>query len=77
MRKKNLIKTKNLSRLMTYIMGYRPYEFGIIPDAEGFFPFKELLRAIHEEPGWGYVRQGHINEVLLGEDRELFQAEGK
>ncbi len=30
---------------------------------------------MHEEAGWGYVRQGHINEVLLGADRSLFQLE--
>ena len=34
-----------------------------------------MLQAIHEEPGWGYVRQGHINELLMGKDRALFQWE--
>jgi putative RNA 2'-phosphotransferase len=27
---------------------------------------------VHEEPGWGYVREGHIREVLIGKDRALF-----
>jgi len=75
--KKNQIKTENLSRLMVYILGYKPYEFGLIPDNDGFFFYKELLKAIHEEPGWGHVRQGHINEVLLGKDRDLFKTEEK
>lgn len=75
MPKKDRIKADNLSRLMIYILGHRPDEFGLVPDREGFVTFKELLWAIHEEPGWGYVRQGHINEVLLGKDRGLFQAE--
>lgn len=39
--------------------------------------YKELLQAIHEEPEWRYVRQSHINEVLLGRDRGLFQADDK
>ena len=55
------------------MLGHRPYEFGIVPDSSGFVTFKELIQAIHEEPGWHYVRRSHINEVLLGKDRHLFQ----
>jgi putative RNA 2'-phosphotransferase len=58
---------------MVYILGHRPDEFGLVPDREGFLTFKELLRAIHEEPGWGYVREGDLREVLLGKDRSLFE----
>lgn len=58
---------------MLYILAHRPDEFGLVPDAEGFVTYKELLWAFHEEPGWGYVRKGHINEVLSGKDRALFQ----
>lgn len=75
MPKKNQHKVENLSRLLVYILGHRPDEFGLVPDPQGFIAFKELLWALHEEPGWGYVRQGHINEVLLGKDRTLFQTE--
>jgi putative RNA 2'-phosphotransferase len=60
---------------MVYILGYRPYEFGLVPDPRGFVTYKELLRVIHEEPGWTYVRQANINEVLLGKNRNLFQTE--
>ncbi|MGD2127326.1 MAG: hypothetical protein PVG99_14695, partial [Desulfobacteraceae bacterium] len=65
----------SLSRLMIYILGHRPDEFGLVPDEDGSVTYKQLLRAIHEEPGWSYVRQGHINEVLIGKDRSLFQWE--
>jgi putative RNA 2'-phosphotransferase len=57
---------------MVYIMGHRPYEFGLVPDHDGFLSYKELLWGIHEEPGWRYVRQSHIREVLIGKDRSLF-----
>lgn len=60
---------------MVYILGHRPDEFGLVPDVEGFVTYKELLWAINEEPGWSYVRQGHIHEVLSGKNRALFQAE--
>ena len=75
MSKRNQIKTHNLARFMLYILGHKPDEFGLVPDSEGFVTYKEFLWAVHEEPGWGYVRKGHINEVLLGKDRTLFQPE--
>ena len=67
----------NLARILLYILGWRPDEFGIVPDRQGFVGLKELLQAFHEEEGWSYVRQSHINEVLLGKDRGLFELEGK
>jgi putative RNA 2'-phosphotransferase len=75
--KKNKIRIDNLSRLMAYILGHRPDEFGLVPDEEGFVTYKEFLWAVHEESGWGYVREGHINEVLLGKDRALFESRDK
>ncbi len=59
------------------MLGYRPDEFGLVPEQDGGVAFKELLQAIHEEAGWGYVRRSHIQEVLLGEDRRLFHVEGE
>ena len=56
------------------MLGHRPDEFGLVPDIEGFIPYKDLLQAIHEEEGWRYVRRSHINEVLLGKDRSLFES---
>ncbi len=61
--------------MLVYVLGHRPDEFGLVPDSEGFVPYKELLQAIHEEEGWRYVRRSHINEVLLGRDRPLFESE--
>ena len=75
MTRKDRIRVEKLARLMTYMLGHRPDEFGLIPDHEGFVSIKEMLQAIHEEAGWGYVRQGHVNEVLLGAERSLFQPE--
>jgi len=60
---------------MTYVLGHRPFEFGLVPDAGGFVTYKELLQALHEEPGWGYVKEGNIREVLMGDDGSLFEAD--
>lgn len=55
----------NLSKMLAYVLGRRPDEFGLIPDAEGYVRIKDLLKALHEEDGWGYVNFSHLNEVLL------------
>jgi putative RNA 2'-phosphotransferase len=73
--KKVQMKVTGLSRFLTYLLAHRPDEFGLVPDASGFISIKDLLRAVHEEPGWGYVREGHIREVLIGKDRALFVRE--
>jgi len=73
MSKKNRLKSNNLSQILVYILGHSPFEFGLVPDIDGFIKYKDLLQAIHEEPGLGYVRQGNINEVLMGEGRSLFE----
>ena len=65
----------DLGRLLAYMLGRRPDEFGLVPDSDGFVLYKELIQAIHEEPGWSYVRRSNINEVLLGKDRRLFEPE--
>ena len=75
MPRKSQIRSTDLSRFLIYILAHRPDEFGLVPDPAGFVPLKELLQAIHEEPGWGYVREGHLREVLLGRDGALFVRE--
>lgn len=57
--------------MLTYVLGYRPDEFGLVPDENGFVPFKEMLKALHEE-GWRHIRKSHINELLLSEERQKF-----
>ena len=61
--------------MLTYVLGYRPDEFGLVPDEEGFVAYKDLLKVLHEETGWRHVRQSHINEMLMGRDRERFDSQ--
>jgi putative RNA 2'-phosphotransferase len=56
---------ENLLKLMTYVLERHPDEFGLVPDDDGFIRMKDLIKAIMEEEGWGFVRQSHINEVLI------------
>ena len=73
MSKKTQIKLDSIVKLLHYILGYRPDEFGLVPDPDGYVPVKELLKVIHEEENYGYVRESHIREILLGPDRFLFE----
>lgn len=66
---------KQLKKLMTYILGRRPDEFGLVLDDQGFLRLKDLLKAISEEPGWRYVRKSHIHEVLVTSGEKPFVLE--
>lgn len=73
MAKKSRIKIHDLSRIIIYILGHSPHEYGLVPDTRGFIPIKELLWALHEEPGWSHVSQGSINELLMSDERYHFE----
>ncbi len=77
MARKNRRKVVNLSRLMGYILGTGPDEFGLVPDKEGYIPIREFLKAIHEEPGMAYVRESHVREVLLNDRDGILEIDGK
>ena len=66
---------KQLEKMMSYILGRRPDEFGLALNDQGFVRLKDLLKAISEEPGWGYVRKSHIHEVLMTSCEKSFVLE--
>jgi putative RNA 2'-phosphotransferase len=56
---------KQLAKFIDYILSRRPDEFGLVVDADGFFKIKELIKALHEEDGFRYVRRSHLDEILI------------
>jgi putative RNA 2'-phosphotransferase len=56
---------KRLAKLLDYILGRRPDEFGLVTDSEGYIKIKELLKALSEEEGLSYVRRAHLDEILI------------
>lgn len=66
---------KQLEKLISYILGRRPDEFGLVLDDQGFVRLKDLLKVISEEPGWRYVRKSHIHEVLMISSEKSFVLE--
>lgn len=75
MKKSAEFRVEGLSRILSYVLGIRPDEFGLVPDEEGFVSIKELLQALHEEPELGYVRESHVKEILYGKHREEFEVD--
>jgi putative RNA 2'-phosphotransferase len=57
-------RQESLAKLLSYILCRRPDEFGLVLDETGRLPVKELLWALGQEEGWGYVRRSHLEEVV-------------
>ena len=62
---KSSLHVDKLSKFLSYVLGHRPDEFGMVPDPNGFVSIKELLQALHEEQGWRHIRAAHLNEALI------------
>ncbi len=56
---------EQLAKFLSYVLGRRPEEFGLIPDEDGYVKIKDLLKAVCEEEGWGYVRRAALDEILI------------
>ena len=54
---------ESLARMLSYILSHRPDEFGLVLSEEGFIPIKSLLQALGAEPGWGFVRRYHLDQL--------------
>lgn len=59
----NQRNAQQLEKFLAYVLGRRPDEFALLPDADGWVAVKELLKALNEEEDWRYVRQASLNEV--------------
>jgi putative RNA 2'-phosphotransferase len=58
---------RGFSKLLSYVLGRRPYEFGLVLDENGFVSIHTLLKAIGEEKEWKFIREAHFHELLIRE----------
>jgi putative RNA 2'-phosphotransferase len=64
MAKHNVEKRRDsLEKFLFYVLGVAPDEFGLLPDKDGYVPFKELLAAVRQEEGFRGVTEGSIAEL--------------
>jgi putative RNA 2'-phosphotransferase len=67
---------RQLSKLLSYILGRRPYEFGLVPEEKGYVSIQMLLKAIWEEKDWKYIRESHVHELLPNESDPTVELAG-
>ena len=68
---------ESVARMLTYILSHRPDEFGLVLSEEGFIPIKHLLQALSAEPGWGFVRRYHLDQVVGLMSPPAFEVDGE
>ncbi len=69
-------QNKRLSKVIAYMLGKAPGEFGLIPDENGFVKTKDLLQALHDEDGWRHVRTATLNELAITLPEVPFEISG-
>jgi putative RNA 2'-phosphotransferase len=66
----------DLARMLTYMLCHRPDEFGLVLAADGSIPVKQLQQALTSEPGWGFVRRHHLDQVAALMQPPAFELAG-
>jgi putative RNA 2'-phosphotransferase len=66
-------KNRQFSKVLLYILERHPEEFGLIPDENGYYKIKDLLRAVNETDGWRHIRESNLKELLLVEAEPQFE----
>ncbi len=67
---------KKLSKFLSYVLGRKPDEFGLVPDKHGFVKVKELVLAVREEKGWRHIRQALIEELIITYPKSSIEING-
>ena len=67
---------KQLEKIISYILGRNPAEFGLVPDPEGFIKIKEFLKVVQEEKGLKHIRRSSIDEILITIPNPLIEIRG-
>jgi putative RNA 2'-phosphotransferase len=64
-----------LLKLLVYILGRQPDEFGLLPDENGFVKIKDLIKVLGEEAGWRHVRLAQIREAIYSTGSSTIEME--
>ncbi len=68
---------ESLARMLAYMLGHHPDEFGLVLAEDGSIPLKELQQALSREPGWGFLRRHHLEQVVSLMQPPAFALEGE
>ena len=56
---------ERLAKMLAYLLGHRPDEFGLVLEPGGWIPVKQLLQALHEEPGFTRARAADLERLAV------------
>ena len=65
-----------LEKIISYILGRNPAEFGLVPDPEGFIKLKEFLKVVQEEKELKHIRRSSIDEILITVPNPMIEIRG-
>ena len=69
-------RLKHLEKIISYILGRNPSEFGLVPDSDGFVKIKEFLKVVQEEKGLKHIRRSSIDEILITVPNPVIEIQG-
>jgi putative RNA 2'-phosphotransferase len=73
---KSIQHIKNNAKIIQYILGHRPDEFGLVLDEHGFIKIKTLIKALHEDVEWRFMRMSCLKELVLSLDPPPIEING-
>jgi len=66
-------KQEALLKVLNYLFAYRPDEFGLFPDEEGFVSVDSIKQALSEEEEWKFVKKSDIVEAIRSDPEGKFE----
>ncbi len=65
-----------LSKKMTGLLRHYGPRYGLHPDREGWVPIRELVEALRRIPGFEWVEERHVLEVVERDDKGRYEVSG-
>lgn len=59
-----------LSKLVSYALRHRPWEFELELDAQGWTPIDQLVEALRAEPGWETLQAADVDAMIAAAPRQ-------
>lgn len=62
-----------IGKLLSYALGFKPDEFFLIPDEDGYVKIKDLVKAFGEQKELRWINKQEINSYLLKSDNPVVE----
>ena len=66
-------KQEALLKVLNYLLAYRPDEFGLFPNEEGFVSVDSIKQGLSEEEEWKFVKKSDIVEAIRSDPEGKFE----